>query len=225
MLPQTSYDAASTALAQLLNQSSIPNSESGRVAFFIASSVQRILRAFDFEQTKVYASVTTDSNGRVSLAALNLGMLPGIDVVNDGTRDFTMVYPSERYHYEQGNYYFNVVVEAGVWVLYSSEPNATITIGYYDSPDTVVSGLVPVTVAFQPMVIAKGALIYYRQAQDPEADTEQEEDQFRQEIAELAEAQERRRPQRFATSRRDRMNHQIGDTGRGRGYYSGKYRN
>lgn len=225
MLPQTDYDAASTALARLLNQEAIPNSESGRVAFFIASSVQRTLRAFDWEQTKTFASVTTDANGRVSLAALQLGMLPGINVVTDGTRNYTLVYPSERYHYQQGNYYFNVVLEGGEWVLYSSEPNATVTIGYYDTPATVASGATPIRVAFNPMVIAKGALIYYRQAQDPEADTEQEEDSYRQEIAEIAEAQERRRPQRIAESRRDRMNGHLGDTGRGRGFYSGRYRN
>lgn len=224
MNPQTNYDAASTALARLLNQDSIPNSESGRVAFFIASGVQRILRAFDFVQTKTYASITTDVNGRVSLAALKLGMLPGIDVVTDGTRDYTYVTPSDRYHYQSGNFYFNIVLEAGVWVLYSSEGNKTLTIGYYDTPDTITSGVSPVTIAFQPMVIAKAALIYYRQAQDPEADTAQEEDQFRQEIAELSEAQERRRPQREATSRRDRFNQQIGETGRGRGYYGGRYR-
>ena len=219
MLPQTGYDEASNALAKLLNQDSIPQSEAGRVAFFIASGVQRILRAIDFDQQKVYASVTTDGNGRVSLAALQLGMTPGIDVVTNGIQDFTLVTPSERYHYEQGNYFYNIVVEAGVWVLYSSEKNATVTIGYFATPDTVVSSPVPIRVALQPMVIAKAALIYYRQAQDPEADTEQEEDQFRQEIAEISEQQERRRPQRFATTRRDRFNHQIGDTGSGRNRY------
>lgn len=213
MLPQTGYDEASQALARLLNQESIPSSEAGRVAFFIAAGVQRILRAFDFTQTLTYASVTTDTNGRVSLAALALGMTPGVDVVTNGTQDFTMVTPSERYHYAQGNYYFNIVLEAGVWVLYSSEKNAVITLGYFDTPSTVTTGATPVRIAFQPMVVAKAALIYYRQAQDPEADTEQEEDQFRQEIAEISEAQERRRPQKFATSRRDLYGHQIGDTG------------
>lgn len=212
MLPQTGYDEASLALAKLLNQDAIPQSETGRVAFFIASAVQRILRAFDFDQTKIYASVTTDANGRVSLAALRLGMTPGIDVLTDGTQDYTLVTPSDRYHYKSGNYYFNIVLEGGVWVLYSSEANKTLTIGYYDSPDTVVSGASAIKIAFQPMVVAKGALIYYRQAQDPEADTEQEEDAFRQEIAELAEAQERRRPQQFARSRRDVMGQQIGQT-------------
>lgn len=216
MPPITGYAEASLALARLLNQDSIPTSESGRVAFFIAAGVQRILRAFDFTQTLTYASVTTDANGRVSLAALKLGMTPGIDVVTNGTQDFTMVTPSDRYHYTAGSYYFNVVLEAGVWVLYSSEKNATITLGYYETPDTVTTGVTPVTIAFQPMVVAKAALIYYRQAQDPEADTEQEEDQFRQEIAEISEAQERRRPQKFATSRRDVYGHQIGYTGGGR---------
>ena len=217
MLPQTGYDEASQALARLLNQESIPSSESGRVAFFIASGVQRILRAFDFEQALTYASVTTDGNGRVSLASLNLGMTPGIDIVTNGTQKYTMVTPSDRYAYHQGDFYFNVVLEAGVWVLYSSEPNATVTIGYYDTPSTITSGVTPVKIAFQPMVIAKAALIYYRQAQDPEADTEQEEDQFRQEIAEISEAQERRRPQKFATTRRDVYGHHLGDTGYGRG--------
>ncbi|MBI5117589.1 hypothetical protein HZA56_14020 [Candidatus Poribacteria bacterium] len=216
MLPQTGYDEASVALARLLNQDSIPSSESGRVAFFIASGVQRILRALDIPQTLTYASVTTDANGRVSLATLRLGMTPGIDVVTDGIRNYTLVTPSERYQYQQGNYYFNVVVEAGVWVLYSSEKNATLTLGYYDTPDTVVSGLTPVKIALQPMVVAKAALIYYRQAQDPEADTEQEEDQFRQEIAEIGEAQERRRPQQFAKTRRDDYGHHLGYTGNGR---------
>lgn len=222
MLPQTSYDQAASALAKLLNQDAIPTSESGRVTFFIAAGVQRILRAYDFTQTLTYSSVTTDTNGRVSLAALPLGMAPGFESVTDGTHDYGQDFTDARYHYHQGEYKYNVVVENGVWVLYSSEPNANITIGYYSTPDTITAN---VKIAFQPMVIAKAALIYYRQAQDPEADTEQEEDQFRQEIAELSEAQERRRPQRFAETPRDSFNHHIGGTGYGRGgYYGGRLR-
>lgn len=216
MSPQTGYDEASTALARLLNQDSIPTSEAGRVAFFIASSVQRTLRAFDIIQSLTYGTVTTDANGRVSLAALRLGISPGIDIITNGTQDYTMVTPSEKYHYKAGSFYYNVVLEAGNWILYTSEANAAVTIGYYDTPETVTSGVSGIKIPFYPMVIAKGALIYYRQAQDPEADTEQEEDQYRQEIAELAEAQERRRPQKFATTRRDVYGHQIGQTSSGR---------
>ncbi len=218
MIPQTTYEQAALALARLLNMDSIPQTESGRVSFYIASAVQRVLRAFDWTQQLTFAAVTTDTNGRVPLSALSLGMAPGIESVNNGTQFFTLVVPSERYQYVQGSYRYNIVLEGGEWVLYSSEPNTAITIGYYQTPDTVSS---TITVAFQPMVIAKAALIYYRQAQDPEADTEQEEDAFRQEIAELAEAQERRRPQYIGTGPRERYGGSIGDTGNG---YGRRYR-
>ena len=209
MSPQITYNDCSLALAKLLNQDSIPSSESSRVAFFIAAGIQRTLRAFDWQNAIMYASKTTDTNGRVSLSDLALGQAPGFVVVTNGVQEFTNVIPSIRFSYTQGNFYYNVVLEAGDWVLYSSEPNATITIGYYGTPDTVDT---LVTIAFQPMVIAKAALIYYRQAQDPEADTSLEEDQYRQKIAELAEQQERRRPQRIAYSRRDLYGGSLGRT-------------
>ncbi len=77
---------------------------------------------------------------------------------------------------------------------------------FYESPTISNDQTIP----FTKMLIAKAGLIYYRQAQDPEADTAPEEDQLKQEVGEVIERQNRTRPQRFARSPRDAGNGYIG---------------
>ena len=223
MFPQTTLEEAQTALARLTGQETAPTAEKARRAFFIVSSVQRILRAFDFDQTKRQVVVTTDGDGKADLTGLMLGQVPAVASMFTNNTPMTYVLPSTKYTYHQGDYRYNIIAEdqgGGTmgWSLYTSEPNATINLEYFESPETISD---TVKIALQPMVIAKGALIYFRQAEDPEADTSLEEDQFRQETTEIMEAQNRRRPQQFIQTQRDRSGRGIGYTSGGRNRFRG----
>jgi hypothetical protein len=200
-------DQAQLALANLLNQNTVPSGEQARRAFFITSGIQRLYRAFDFDMAQQTALVSTDDTGVGDVSDLNLGPLPAVESITDGTHTFTFIMAKDAVQFHQGDYkYWLVLNEDKEWELHTTEPDADLTFIHYDSPEISTSQ----GVVFTPMVIAKAALIYYRQAQDPEADVSVEEDEFRQEVAELVDAQNRRRPQRFAQSRRDRYNHYVG---------------
>lgn len=206
-VPQVTLDQAQLGLANLLNQNSVPSGESSRRAFFIASGVERLYRSFDFDMAKQTTELSTDDDGVIDLSDLNLGILPAIELVSDGTSDYGFILADDSISYHQGDHkYWVVLNEDHEWELHSTEPNTALTIVFFEAPAISSSQ----AVVFTQMVIAKASLIYYRQAQDPEADVSVEEDEFRQEVAELIDAQNRRRPQRFATSRRDRFNHHIG---------------
>lgn len=201
MVPQTNLDQAQLALASLLFQSNVPQGEQSRRAFFITSAVQRLYRSFDYDMAEQTVEIATDSDGLGDLSDLALGPTPAIQFVNDGVRNYDFIFARNATGAAQGDFkYWVIVNEDGQWELHSTEPDTTLTITYWQAPDISSSQ----AVTFTPMVIGKGALIYYRQAQDPEADTSVEEDQFKQEVSEIIEKQNRTRPQRQAENPRDR---------------------
>jgi len=211
MSPQTTLSACLTALAALLNQNATPNAEITRRTFFIVSAVQRLQRAFDWRVDTLSDTVSTDDEGLADISEFEFGAFPSFSYVGPGDQNFgyTLVAFDDLQLYGQGDRKYALIVnEDGEWEMHTTEPNTELTVVFYSSPDVSSTQTAP----FTAMVIAKGALIYYRQAQDPEADVGPEEDQFRQEVEELMENQERRRPQKFAQTNRDRTGGGIGDT-------------
>lgn len=215
MYPQTTLDQAQQALAYLLNQNTVPSAESARRAFFITSSVQRIYRSFDFDVANTSDTFTTDSSGQVDLSDQPFGGIPMILRISDGTtlNDFGFVMQQDVQRFVPGDRKYWILPDGeGNWTLFTTEPNTSITVWFSIAPDISATQ----AAVFQPMVIGKGALIYYRQAQDPDADVSVEEDEFKQEVSELIDQQNRRRPQRFIRTRRDVYGHYIGQTSGGR---------
>lgn len=209
MRPQTTLDQAQLGLANLLNQNAVPPAEQSRRAFFITSAVERLYRAFDFEPSLMTYEVATDADGLVNLSDedIPVGIVPAIQSIDDGIRNYDFKFAAGSVNYHQGDFtYWTSVDEDGNWILHSTEPSTTLNVSLYAAP-TITNTQ---AAAFTKMVIAKGALIYYRAAQDPEADTSVEEDSFRQEVSEVIEAHNRRQPQKFAQSPRDRAGYGIG---------------
>lgn len=208
MVPQVTLDQALQGLAYLLNQNTTPSGESARRTFFITSAIQRTYRAFDFDMAKQTVELSADDTGLVDVTDLNLGILPAVESLEDGNHHiFDFVMARFAVDYSQGDFkYWWVLNEDKEWELHTTEPNADLFLVYFDAPEISNSQ----AVVFTQMVIAKGALIYYRQAQDPTADVSVEEDEYRQEVAEIIDAQNRRRPQQFAQTARDRHHTHIG---------------
>lgn len=210
MTPETTLDQALLGLAFLLNQTSVPAAERTRWTFFVTSGVERLYRSFDFDAAKVTVDLTTGDDGRADLSDLNIGAIPAISFLGttESMGSWQQVPPEEFQNFTQGDKRWCLErTEDGEWYVKTTEPGATIVLKHYEGP--VIANNQPVV--FTRMVIAKAALIYYRQAQDPEADTAPEEDQLKQEVSEITEQQNRNRAQRFATSRRDQMGHALGE--------------
>ena len=211
MRPQTTLDQALVALAFLLNQSQAPTAERSRWQFFVTSAVERLYRSFDYDTSLRTVSLTANASGVIDLTTIadKLGIVPAIESIDNGLQNLTYVMAKDAIEYVQGDYKWWLTLDAsGNYKMNVTDPSSTYTIRYYESPAITTLQ----AAAFTRMVIAKGALIYYRLAQDPEADTSIEEDAFKQEVAEVIELQNRRRPQQFATSHRDVYGRPMGST-------------
>lgn len=202
MTPEVTLDDALLALAYLLNQTVVPTAEKTRWVFYITSGIERLYRAFDFDMAKITVELTSDADGLIDLSDYELGIVPAIEQVGDGTpgNEYTYVSSAEYGQYAQGDRRWNIQRnEDNEWQIKTTEPSATVNVTLYEAPTISADQVIP----FTRMLIAKAGLIYYRQAQDPEADTAPEEDQLKQEVGEVIERQNRTRPQRFARSTRD----------------------
>lgn len=212
MIPQTTLAQALQALSFLTGQDgTIPSGERAAWIFFTTAAVQRLYRAFDFDFAQTTQELTTDETGIASLADFSTGFYPAVDNIGTGSADgsYISIPAAQAPDYSQGDRrYWYVVNEDGGWEVHSTELNATFSVVFYQVPDISDEQIA----YFTPMVIAKGSLIYYRQSDDPEADTSVEEDQFRQEVIEIVDVQNRRRPQRFAQTPRDRAGTYLGRT-------------
>jgi len=209
MTPEVTLDDALLALAYLLNQTVVPTAEKTRWVFYITSGIERLYRAFDFDMAKISVEFTADADGIVDLSDYELGIVPAIETVSDGTPggEYGYVFASEFSQYHQGDTKWHLQrTEDNEWQIKTTEPSATLNVTFYEAPTISADQAIP----FTRMLIAKAGLIYYRQAQDPEADTAPEEDQLKQEVGEVIERQNRTRPQRFAQSARDVNNGYIG---------------
>ena len=196
------------ALNSLLNRAATPSEEKSNVTFYIAAAVQRLYRAFDYLFSTRTAVVTPTTAGVADVSDLDLGPLPAILGVTDSTSlgSYTFVPYSEFSNYSQGGRVYTILLnEDNDYVIVSSEAGRALTITYIEAPEVSSNNAV-----FTPMVVAKGALIYYYQSTDREGDTSVEEDQFKQEVSEIIEAQNRRAPQRFVRTARDTTGHYIG---------------
>lgn len=211
MTPEVTLDQAQLALAYLLGQNTVPQAEQTRRAFFIASGVERLYRSFDFDMAKITVELEADSDGKVDLSDYELGIVPAIELVTDGTQDgvYGYVFNDTYSNYGQGDKRYTVLRnEDNEYYLQTTEPGATLQVTLYEAP-TIANNQ---AVVFTKMLVAKAALIYYRQAEDPEADVGPEEDQLKQEVGEVIERQNRTRPQRFARSARDVGGNYLGRT-------------
>src|SRR5205085_11023483 len=83
----------------------------------------------------------------------------------------------------------------GAYVLTTSEPTTSATLKIrYSTTSPIINASIS-TPFPSSMALARGALVYYRQAEDPQADIAQEEYIFQQELDEVIAQYNRARPQ------------------------------
>ena len=188
-------------MSYLLGEQSIPTSGIEDRKRFIQASLDRIYRLYDFQEFKAIATISI-SSGTGTLPS-DTGESPDLDVrvVNSGSGDdyiFEQIPYEDQDRYSAGDYKYWLTGSAGDYTLNTKDDVSTVIARYIQEAPAVNASIS--TTFPSAMVIARGALVYYKQAENPLADISQDEALFQSELQEVIQRQIRNNPIRRARS-------------------------
>lgn len=203
-------------LSYLLGEQTVPTSGIDDRTRFIQVALERAYRAYDFPMNKLTATVALVSGvATLPTTVLQDSELDVREVVAGVANDhiYTQVDYIDADTAPQGAYTYYIDGYEGAYTLKSPEADATLTIRYSSVVPTLNASIS--TPFPSSMALARGALIYTRQAEDPQADISQEEALFQAELDEVIAAYNRARPRRKMMTKHDQFSTYIGDLGTG----------
>lgn len=182
-------------MSYLLGEQTIPTSGIEDRKKFVDRALERIYRLYDFEEFKSLATVSITS-GTGTLPA-DTGEAPDLDVrvSNAGSNDdyvFDQIPYEDQDKYRDGDYKYWLTGSAGDYTLNTKDDVANVMVRYTQEAPAVNASIS--TTFPSAMVVARGALVYYKQAENPLADIPQDEAFFQQELQEVIQKQIRNRP-------------------------------
>lgn len=182
-------------MSYLLGEQTIPTSGIEDRKKFVDRALERIYRLYDFEEFKSLATVSITS-GTGTLPA-DTGEAPDLDVrvSNAGSNDdyvFDQIPYEDQDKYRDGDYKYWLTGSAGDYTLNTKDDVANVMVRYTQEAPAVNASIS--TTFPSAMVVARGALVYYKQAENPLADISQDEAFFQQELQEVIQKQIRNRP-------------------------------
>lgn len=196
-------------LSYLLGETSVPSSGIEDRQAFIQRTLERVYRAYDFPYDKGLATVQL-SGGVASLPTQihvdsildirKVGTGPGSDQV------YTQVEYKDQNDFAPGTWRYWLTGTEGSYQFHTNETTADILTIFYENTTPVLSASIG-TPFPSSMVLARGALVYLRQAEDPQADVSQEEAIFQMELDEVISQYNRSKP-----PTRGRTLHEMGHT-------------
>lgn len=202
-------------LSYLLGESAVPSSGVDDRKRYIQLALDRVYRSYDFPMNKSTATVALVGGIATLPTTIHQDAILSARVINSGVGDdfiFEQVDWDDQDSFPQGQYKYWLEGYEGVYVLKSSETamTNTLTLRFQNVSPTINASIS--TPFPSSMCLARGALVYYRQAEDPQADISQEEYIFQQELDEVIAQYNRSRPQRRAKTLHEATGTYIGDT-------------
>lgn len=220
-MAQVNQNDVFSDLSYLVGNDIIPNPVPNNWSSFVQRSLERISRIVDFDFGKVVTTLSL-TNGFANLPT-NARQSPDLDirVVNSSQNDdyiFTQTTYEQFDNYTQGDYrYYVSTSQDGVQSITTTETGTpAVSVRYSLAAPTINASIA--TNFPSSMVIAKGALIYIREAEDKDADTGQEEAKFTNELEEVISAMEREQPNVKAVTEQDVAGKQTGEIFEGDSY-------
>lgn len=186
-------------MSYLLGEASVPTSGIDDRKRFIQRGLERIARIYDFDEMYALATVslTAASNGfYAGTLPSDSGESPDLDVrkINTGSNDdyvFTKVPYDEQDKAQAGDYKYWLTGSAGDYTMTTRDNVDAVTVRYLQKAPTINAS---VSTTFpSSIVIARAALVYYKQAENPLADISQDEALFQRELEEVIARQQRNR--------------------------------
>lgn len=207
-------DTVMQDLSYLLGEQTVPSSGTEDRQRFIQRALERVYRAYDFPMNKV--TVTLQAAAGIATLPTNVRQDSSLDVreVVAGARNdniYDAIPYEERDLYSEGSYKYWLTGYEGAYLLETTETstNPVLTVRYSTVAPTINASIG--TPFPSSMCLARGALIYYRQAEDPQADIGQEEALFQLEIDEVIAAYNRERAQTRGITQHEKYGTYIGD--------------
>lgn len=186
-------------MSYLLGEQSIPTSGIEDRKAFIQASLDRIARLYDWSEFKAIATVTMTSDGQNYNGSLptDAGESPNLDVrvTNSGTGDdyiYTQIPYEEKDNYSASDYKYWLTGSTDGYTISTKATQGTVSVRYLQESPTINASIS--TTFPSSMVIARGALVYYKQAENPLADVAQDEAFFEKELEEVISRQNRNKP-------------------------------
>lgn len=185
-------------MSYLLGEASVPTSGIDDRKRFIQRGLERIARLYDFDEMYALATVSMTLSGNFYTGSLpsDAAESPDLDVrvIQSGT-DNDYIYDKIPYEdqdkYQVGDYKYWLTGSAGDYTLNTRDSNTPLVVRYLQKAPTINAS---VSTTFpSSMVIARAALVYYRQAENPLADISQDEALFQRELEEVIARQQRNR--------------------------------
>lgn len=218
-------DQVMSDLSFLLGESSVPNPLPASRQVFAQRSLERVYRAYNFDLADVTVTISL-TNG--------VANLPGDVNINDPILDirikkdqpgqgeggdfiFTKIDYRDQDEFGPADYVYWITGSPGAYVLNTAQSgdsttaNAALTVRYMQVAPTINSSIG--TPFPSSMVVARGALVYYRASQDPYMDVSQLEALFTNELEEVIATQIRNQADRPARTRQSVRGTYTGDVG------------
>lgn len=188
-------------MSYLLGEQTIPTSGIEDRKQFINDALARAYRAYNFQEAQAIATVSITAG--VGSLPSDVGETPDLDVrvVNPGSQNdsiFEQIPYEDQDNYVDGDHKYWLLGSSGAYTMNTKDTTANVVVRYMqEAPEVNAS----VSTTFpSPMAIARGALVYFRLAENPDADTAQDEAFFQKELQEVISRQNRNRPVKRAKS-------------------------
>ena len=197
----------------LLGETSVPTSGIEDRQRFIQRALDRVYRAYDFPMNKVTATISMVAGVATLPSNVHQDAILDIREVVSGVGTdhvYTQVNYGDIDSIPTGSYAYWLDGYEGTYTLNSSETSSSTLKIRYETTTPVVNASIS-TPFPSSMCLARGAMVYYRQAEDPQADISQEEYLFQQELDEVIAQYNRSRPQRRAITMQENMGTYTGD--------------
>lgn len=197
-----------TDLAYLLGEQSAPSTSNSDYVVrqaFIQRALERAYRAYPFGFNKLTATVSLTSGVATLASGVMQDSILDIREVVAGTNNdnvFSLISYEDSDDAAQGTYRGWITGYQGGLLFNSNEADTILTYRYQTGAPIINASIA--TPFPSSMALARGALIYYRQAEDPQADISQEEALFSGELAEIISQYNRSRaPRKLITKTLD----------------------
>lgn len=211
-------------MSYLLGEQSVPTTSIDDRKQFIQNGLTRILTLFPFDDVNNLATLSVTNTGNFYQATLpldiNFRAEMDVRVINPGTGDdyvFDQVTYSQQDDWTQGDNKYWYTGSEGNYTLFTRESYPALSLRYYAAAPTINAS---VSTTFpSSLIIARAAIVYYRQSENPQADVSVDEALFQKELAELVAREQLNRPQRRARSIAEKFGKYTGDVSSTSGNY------
>jgi len=211
-MASTNQTSVMQDLSYLLGETSVPTSGTEDRQAFIQRALERVYRAYDWPMNKVTATINLV--GGIATLPSNVHQDSIIDIRKLGGVGADNIYSQIEYRdqntYSAGTFRYWLTGYEGAYVLNTNETTSDVLTLYYETATPVINASIS-TPFPSSMCLARGALVYVRQAEDPQADIAQEEFVFQQELDEVIAQYNRSKPAVRGRTRHEVNHTNIGD--------------